>query len=177
MKFYEVGRKQLSNRLQRAKNQCQLWHANQVRRYTGERFSTHPLSVGNRLEQVGCDEDTIIAGYFHDVLEDTDTSVEEIRGQFGDTVAALVLEVTDVSTKKDGNRRARKKLDRNHLSKASSRGKSIKLADIIDNVPSVMKHDPKFASVYVREKRELLPVLRGGNQSLYNEVATLLGVK
>lgn len=61
-----------------------------------------------------------------------------------DRVLQLVLEVTNVSKLDDGNRAARKIIDRKHLMKASEDGKLIKLADLIDNVMDISKNDPGF---------------------------------
>lgn len=72
----------------------------------------------------------------------------------------MVDMLTDVSRPEDGNRAARKKLDREHLAKATPEVKTIKLADLIHNTESIVAHDPKFAEVYLEEKRALLSVLK-----------------
>lgn len=85
---------------------------------------------------------------------------------FGAAVAALVIEVTDVSRPSDGNRAARKAKDRDHLAKASPDAQTIKLADLISNTQSIVEHDPAFARVYLAEKEALLDVLTRGNAML-----------
>ena len=75
--------------------------------------------------------------------------------------------LTDVSRPEDGNRAARKTLDREHIAKASPQAKTIKIADLIDNSRSIMAHDPQFARVYLAEKRLLLDVLTEGDPTLY----------
>jgi (p)ppGpp synthase/HD superfamily hydrolase len=60
------------------------------------------------------------------------TSVE-----FAKEVVALVEMLTDVSKPEDGNRAVRKEIDRQHTALASPEGKTIKLADLIDNTQSM----------------------------------------
>ena len=103
----------------------------------------------------------------HDTLEDTETTYTELADNFGKRVADLVKEVTDVSTKADGNRATRKGMDKTHLANASADGMTIKLGDLIDNSESIMKYDPKFGRLYLKEKRALLEVLRAGDSTLW----------
>lgn len=71
-------------------------HAGQ-RRESGEYFITHPLGVALILAELGLDLTTIIAGLLHDVVEDTEVSLEEIRDTFGEEIASLVDGVTKLS--------------------------------------------------------------------------------
>ena len=59
----------------------------------------------------------ICAAYLHDVVEDTDVTIDEIEREFGDTVANLVYWLTDISKPEDGNRAARKEIDAVHYAK------------------------------------------------------------
>ncbi len=68
-------------------------HANQVRS-SGEPYITHPLAVSFILLELGMDTDTICAAMLHDVVEDTDVTLEEIKKRFGQDVAMLVDGVT-----------------------------------------------------------------------------------
>lgn len=68
-------------------------HANQVRS-SGEPYITHPVTVSFILLELGMDTDTICAAMLHDVVEDTDTTLEELRKLFGQDVAMLVDGVT-----------------------------------------------------------------------------------
>jgi (p)ppGpp synthase/HD superfamily hydrolase len=143
-------------------------HGDQKRKYTDEPYLKHLKEVAQLLISVGASEETISAGILHDTLEDTDASVTAIRERFGEKVAELVIEVSDVSEISDGNRSHRKKLDREHLSKASRQGQSIKLADIISNTPSIVYYDANFAKIYVSEAKLLLGVLTNGDEELWN---------
>jgi hypothetical protein len=101
------------------------------------------------------------------VVEDTAIQQWSIRDKFGQRVMELVLEVTNPSKPTDGKRAVRKLVDRAHLAKASPDGKSIKLADIIDNLDSIVKYDPSFAAIYLVEKQLLMPYLTEGNKELW----------
>jgi GTP pyrophosphokinase len=68
-------------------------HANQVRS-SGEPYITHPLAVSFILLELGMDTDTICAAMLHDVVEDTDTTLEQVKKLFGQDVAMLVDGVT-----------------------------------------------------------------------------------
>lgn len=144
-------------------------HAGQKRKYCGSPYICHPAHVVGLLTQAGvADEEVLAAAWLHDVVEDND-HVEniDIRMLFGHRVADLVAEVTNVSTREDGNRKIRKEIDRQHLAKASEGGKTLKLADMLSNSESIIKNDPGFAKVYMQEKSDLLEVLQGGNDKLF----------
>jgi (p)ppGpp synthase/HD superfamily hydrolase len=146
-----------------------LWHHNaigHVRKYTGEPYIEHPRAVVAILKTVPHTPVMLAAAWLHDVVEDTPVSHETIRAAFPAGVAALVEQLTDVSRPSDGNRAARKAIDREHLAQASAQAKTIKLADLIDNTRSIVAHDPAFARVYLREKAQLLTVLTGGDHKL-----------
>ncbi|MBQ3275249.1 bifunctional (p)ppGpp synthetase/guanosine-3',5'-bis(diphosphate) 3'-pyrophosphohydrolase [Candidatus Saccharibacteria bacterium] len=86
-----------SERVQRAVDMATKAHEGQLRR-TGEPYIIHPLAVKKILEEWGMDEDTIIAGILHDTVEDTDIKLEDIRKEFGDSVAFLVDGVTKLGS-------------------------------------------------------------------------------
>ncbi len=68
-------------------------HANQTRS-SGEPYISHPVAVAYILLEMGMDTDTICAALLHDVVEDTDTTLEELKKLFGQDVAMLVDGVT-----------------------------------------------------------------------------------
>ena len=71
-------------------------HQGQVRK-SGEPYLTHPLEVASILVDLKMDIDTISVGLLHDVVEDTLTSVANIREYFGDNIAEIVDGVTKIS--------------------------------------------------------------------------------
>ena len=68
-------------------------HGQQLR-HSGDPYFAHPVAVAGLLTDLKLDQSTIIAGLLHDVVEDTDVSVDEIRQLFGPDVADLVDGVT-----------------------------------------------------------------------------------
>jgi len=71
-------------------------HAQTPPRKTGHPYITHPLAVAQILADIEADPPAVIAGLLHDVLEDSDTTLDELREGFGDTVARLVDGVTKI---------------------------------------------------------------------------------
>jgi len=60
------------------------------KRSSGEPYITHPVAVASLLADMRLDCETIMAALLHDVIEDTETSQEDLAEQFGSTVASLV---------------------------------------------------------------------------------------
>lgn len=141
-------------------------HGDQKRKYTGEPYITHPLAVMKIVQGVPHSPEMLMAAVLHDVVEDTPVSIMEIHDHFGDLVGEYVNGLTDVSRPQDGNRAARKKLDREHISVQCPEVKTIKLADLIHNTRSIAQHDPDFWKVYRQEKILLLEVLQEGDRTL-----------
>jgi GTP pyrophosphokinase len=67
------------------------------KRFSGELYITHPLGVGRILAELEMDTDTIAAALLHDVVEDTEATLEDIRREFGSEIAMLVDGVTKLS--------------------------------------------------------------------------------
>ena len=148
-------------------------HKGQIRKYTNEPYVFHPMNVAKLVAQVTDDQEVIAAALLHDTVEDTDVTLEDIQHEFGGYIAAWVENLTDVSKPEDGNRAARKAIDRAHTAKALPPAKTIKLADLIDNSRSIVERDPEFAKIYMKEKRALLKVLKEGDAYLY-EMAKMI---
>lgn len=145
-------------------------HAEQKRKYTGEPYIYHPIEVAQIVSSVTDDVNAICAAFLHDAVEDTWVNIENLKDQrlgFGIDIANLVFWLTDISKPLDGNRKTRKAIDREHISKAPPLAKTIKLADLISNSRSIVNHDADFAKVYMAEKKLLLDVLTEGDSKLY----------
>src|SRR3954454_18363385 len=71
-------------------------HDGQQRR-SGEDFIHHPYGVALILASLHLDEETIAAALLHDVVEDTDTTLDDVRDEFGDEIAHLVDGVTKLT--------------------------------------------------------------------------------
>lgn len=131
----------------------------QRRKYTGEEYIYHPMEVATIVQGAGGDVNMIAAAILHDVIEDTQVTEEILREEFGDDITELVGWLSDVSKPEDGNRAARKAIDREHSAMAPARAQTIKCFDLWSNTRSITEHDKDFAKVYLKEKRLLLEVL------------------
>ena len=145
---------------------AQAAHGDQKRRYTNDPYINHPIAVAEIVKTVPHTPEMIAAALLHDVVEDTDVTIDQIEEKFGDEVAELVGWLTDTSRPEDGNRKTRKALDRSHSADAPAAAQTIKLADLIHNSISIAEHDPNFWKVYREEKVELLKVLTKGDKTL-----------
>lgn len=117
-------------------------HRNQRRKdEQASPYINHPSEVANILWSIGdiYDSTTIIAALLHDTIEDTTTTHEEIRDNFGEDVLSLVLEVSD---DKSLSKQERKLKQIEKASSLSLRAKQLKLADKICNVSDIANLPP-----------------------------------
>jgi GTP diphosphokinase / guanosine-3',5'-bis(diphosphate) 3'-diphosphatase len=72
-------------------------------RKSGDPYITHPLAVATILAELGMNTETLCAALLHDTIEDTEYTLEEMRRDFGDEIAALVDGVTKLDKVKYGD--------------------------------------------------------------------------
>jgi len=125
--------------IDKAKKFARDAHDGQLRS-SGEPYFIHPEAVARILKNLGADNETIIAAYLHDVLEDTGVTIDEIRSVFGDEISGLVNGVTILKrihfANEDEFRRAN--IERMFLAMAQDiRVVIIKLADRLHNIRTV----------------------------------------
>lgn len=122
-------------------------HDQQVRKGTRLPYLTHPANVAIILTRYGQDDETVLAGILHDVIEDTvrasysrEMLEQRIRDKFGDEVLATVLQVTHRAVDDEGvelspaDRKA-DYLDR--LAQASERARWVCAADKLHNAATI----------------------------------------
>ena len=81
-----------------------------VRRRSGEPYILHPIAVAKIVvSNIGLGYKSIIAALLHDVVEDTDYTVDDLRSLFGDKVATLVDGLTKIKTVLDNEHKAQQK--------------------------------------------------------------------
>jgi hypothetical protein len=165
----------MSELIERARNFATRAHQriDQRRKYSDQPYEVHLEAVARLVASTTDDEEMIAAAWLHDVVEDTPATLEDVRREFGASVAVLVQDLTDVSRPSDGNRAARKEVDRRHLALASPRAKTIKVADLIDNCEDITRNDPRFARVFLQEMDALLGVLGEGDAGLLQRAREL----
>ncbi|HEU4738019.1 MAG TPA: HD domain-containing protein [Solirubrobacterales bacterium] len=79
-----------------ALEQARRSHAGQVRNGSGGMpYVEHPITVAARLEELGYRDEVLAAALLHDVIEDSETTLDEVRELFGDEVAGMVGALTD----------------------------------------------------------------------------------
>ena len=151
-----------------------LQHGDQKRKYIGTPYWEHPLAVAHIVD-AWCKLDLVIEiALCHDLLEDTECGGPELEAKLleigydeGDTqfIRTGVWYLTDQYTKEaypEMNRAERKQQEAARLRSATQSAKAVKLADLIHNTDSIVEHDPGFAKVYLKEKRDMINVLRDG---------------
>lgn len=108
-------------------------HAGQVRNGSGGMpYIHHPVAVAERLAEDGFEEGTVAAALLHDVVEDSDTSVEDVRRRFGERIAELVAALTDDESIEPYERR--KDQHRRRVEEAGGDALAIYGADKLSNI-------------------------------------------
>lgn len=146
----------------------------QLRKYTGAPYIEHPLAVAETVAGVPHTPEQLAAALLHDTVEDTGVQLSEIERLFGPVVRDYIWFLTDVSRPGDGKRAVRKAIDRAHIALAPPQVKTIKLADIISNVSSILEHDRRFARTYLPENTALLKVLQECDPLLWEQAHRLV---
>ena len=137
-------------------------HLGQFRK-SGEAYITHPLKVAGYLIEWGMDIDSVVAGVLHDVVEDTETPLEEIEHIFGKDIAFLVDGVTKVGKARSGMENLETYLPqtKDNLSKLliavgqDVRVIIIKLADRLHNVQTLQHMSPEKQKKIARESLDV----------------------
>lgn len=111
-------------------------HKGQKRKGTDYPYIVHPLEVLSILADMKMDREVLIAGVLHDVVEDTDTSLDQIRAMFGDFVAALVSGHTDDKTLPWKERKVKALAD---LANATFEVKCVTMADKLSNLRAIAR--------------------------------------
>ncbi len=120
--------------LERAYRIAETHHTGQVRK-SGDAYITHPLAVTTILAELGMTEPTLVAALLHDTVEDTPYTLEQLRIDFGDEVAALVDGVTKLDKVNYGEHAASETLRKMIVAMSKDiRVLVIKLADRLHNM-------------------------------------------
>ena len=85
----------MMNMLEEAIIYATVLHQGKVRKFSGNPFILHPIEVAQILSTMTEDEEVITAGILHDIVEDTDGTLEEIEKRFGKRVALLVSSASE----------------------------------------------------------------------------------
>ncbi len=126
--------------LERALRWASECHQGQTRKGSSVPYLTHLVGVAMILDRLGFGEPVVIAGLLHDVTEDTDATLADVRDRFGDEVVALVRHCSEEKIDELGQKRAwidRKQYHLLALKNAPLDARAVFLADKLHNLTSM----------------------------------------
>ncbi|MEJ3654807.1 bifunctional (p)ppGpp synthetase/guanosine-3',5'-bis(diphosphate) 3'-pyrophosphohydrolase [Actinomycetes bacterium KLBMP 9759] len=145
--------------LQRAYDVAEAKHEGQKRK-SGDPYITHPLAVATILAELGMDTTTLVAALLHDTVEDTDYSLDRLRGDFGEEVAHLVDGVTKLDKVELGSAAEAETIRKMVVAMARDpRVLVIKLSDRLHNMRTMRFLSPEKQAKKARETLEVLAPL------------------
>jgi guanosine-3',5'-bis(diphosphate) 3'-pyrophosphohydrolase len=125
-----------SELIARALAKAEEAHAGQIRNGSGGLpYIEHPRMVAATLATRGYDDTTVAAALLHDVVEDSETTVEELRAEFGDEIADLVAALSDDESIEPY--RERKDEHRRRVAEAAGDALAIYAADKLTNMTTL----------------------------------------
>ncbi|HVV89596.1 MAG TPA: HD domain-containing protein [Solirubrobacterales bacterium] len=111
-------------------------HAGQIRNGSGGLpYIEHPRMVAATLAGRGYPDEILAAALLHDVVEDSDTTVEDLRGEFGDAIADLVAALSDDES--IGSYRERKDEHRSRIAEVDGDALAVYAADKLANMTTL----------------------------------------
>ena len=144
-------------------------HGNQLRK-SGEPYIIHPIAVAEILfDELGMDMPSISAALLHDVVEDTNYTIEEISGLFGSEIALLVDGVTKINRMQISSKEEQQAENLRKMLIAMSKDIRviiIKLADRVHNIRTLK---------YVPEQKRRLTAKE--TLEIYAPIAHRLGIR
>ncbi|MEK3956083.1 HD domain-containing protein [Psychrobacillus sp. FSL K6-1464] len=116
-------------------------HDGQTRKTSGAPYIVHPLHVAKILQDAGFSAEVVVSGFLHDIVEDTDIKIEDIRREFGNVIAELVAFNTE---DKEGTWEERKEHTIKQLKGAILNKKALVVADKYANLLELMRNYEKL---------------------------------
>ena len=133
----------MSKRLDDAIEFATKKHTEQTRKRENTPYILHPLEAAAVAAELTKDEDILIAAVLHDTVEDTDTSIDEVREKFGNRVAELVESETENKREDlppEETWEIRKKESLEHLKNSTDPAvKILWLADKVSNIRTLYR--------------------------------------
>lgn len=123
--------------IEKAIETAAIAHDGQYRKKTSLPYLSHPVTVGFYLLESGSSEEVAAAGILHDVLEDTSLSFTNIKAEFGEGIANLVLECSEPDKSLEWEDRKLHTI--NKLKTASFSVKQITCADKLHNLRTIQR--------------------------------------
>ena len=149
-------------------------HAGQFRK-DGTTYSKHLEDVVNRLKSLGViDEELLCAGWLHDIIQNTDTSFDNLYEQFGNRIAVIVSSLTNDKT---FPRKKRENTYNLQLKEASFDAKLIKLCDISADLSNLKNYNASKSKKLhdIKQKKYHLNIIKKDLVNTdYPKIVTLL---
>ncbi|OCP21963.1 MULTISPECIES: HD domain-containing protein [unclassified Ensifer] len=140
----------------------------QTRNYSGESYIVHPRAVAKIIQALPDHTwQQVCMAWLHDTVEDTGVRLETIRAHFDEEIKEGLYYLTNVE-REAGNRRERHAMNIERLALAPARVQTVKLADIKDNTKNVAQLAPSFAPLFLKEKDDVMAVLKRGDPVLWS---------
>ena len=117
-------------------------HAGTERRGKGFPYIVHPMEAVEIVATITPDQELLAAAALHDVVEDTDFSIEDIRAAFGERIAALVEKETDIEIAEQDESmswHARKQAAIDRLAEAPRDAKIVAMGDKLSNMRAIAR--------------------------------------
>ena len=117
-------------------------HAGTERRGKGFPYIVHPMEAVEIVATITPDQELLAAAALHDVVEDTEISADEIRREFGDRIAALVVAESDVfeeGVSEEDSWHARKQAAMDRLAAAPRDAKIVAMGDKLSNMRAIAR--------------------------------------
>ena len=117
-------------------------HAGTERRGKGFPYIVHPMEAVEIVATMTRDQELLAAAALHDTMEDTDTTVDQIREEFGDRIASLVASESDTMPKgvsEEDSWHTRKQAAIDRLARASHDAKIVALGDKLSNMRAIAR--------------------------------------
>lgn len=120
-------------------------HSGTERRGKGYPYIVHPMEAVEIVATMTSDQELLAAAALHDTLEDTSVTVDQIREEFGDRIAALVADETDQipgmawNVDEAATWHARKRAAIDRLARASRDAKTVALGDKLSNMRAIAR--------------------------------------
>ena len=117
-------------------------HAGTERRGKGFPYIVHPMEAMEIVATMTSDQELLAAAALHDVVEDTSVTVDELRGEFGERIAALVAAESDTfeaGVSEEDSWHARKQAAIDRLAKAPLEAKMVALGDKLSNMRAIAR--------------------------------------
>lgn len=117
-------------------------HANTERRGKGFPYIIHPMEAASIVATITRDPEILAAAVLHDVVEDTDVTVDEVRAEFGDRIAQIVDSESDKfpeGMSEEDSWQGRKQMAIDRLAEASEECKIVAMGDKLSNMRAIAR--------------------------------------